>query len=135
MSNAYTRIIGGRQALQGVYPWQAALVTSKNRFVFCGGSLIYPSWVLTAAHCVVDAKGIVDTDFQVRCVRENGACRREGHLYCFHVFVCGRFEFITTSVMTSYTNGRELRVQRGEGNSVIFHLSFLTHSACQCAVT
>ena len=78
MSNAYTRIIGGRQALQGVYPWQAALVTSKNRFVFCGGSLIYPSWVLTAAHCVVDATGNVNTDFQVRCVRENGACRREG---------------------------------------------------------
>ena len=33
--------------------------------------------------------------------------RREGHLYCFHVFVCDRF--ITASV-TSHSNGRELRV-------------------------
>ena len=36
-----------------------------------------------------------------------GMIRREGHLYCFYVFVCDRF--ITASV-TSHSNGRKLGV-------------------------
>ncbi len=54
--SAETMIIGGNEAAPGVYPWQVALVLSKepNAFdgQFCGGTLIMPDWVLTAAHCV-----------------------------------------------------------------------------------
>lgn len=56
-------IIGGQEATPGDYPWQVALVSSSApadnyfRQVFCGGSIIADSWVVTAAHCVFDRSG------------------------------------------------------------------------------
>ncbi|XP_035219350.1 chymotrypsinogen 2-like [Stegodyphus dumicola] len=44
-----TRIIGGRTAIKGSWPWQ---VIFQNIFSFCGGVLLSTDWVLTAAHCV-----------------------------------------------------------------------------------
>ncbi|XP_063966351.1 uncharacterized protein LOC135156797 [Lytechinus pictus] len=35
----------------GVWPWQVALYRSNDDFA-CGGSILTPSWILTAAHCV-----------------------------------------------------------------------------------
>ncbi|MER7761614.1 serine protease [Streptomyces sp. NPDC097619] len=53
-------IIGGRDVADGTYPWMTALLSKgKGRPVdrqFCGGSLIAPDLVLTAAHCVTGVK-------------------------------------------------------------------------------
>lgn len=49
------RIVGGQEANPGDWPWQALLQTPRGS-QFCGGTLIHPQWVLSAAHCVERSK-------------------------------------------------------------------------------
>ncbi|TRY56323.1 hypothetical protein DNTS_031855 [Danionella cerebrum] len=45
------RIVGGTTVnSKGVWPWQVSLQYSGRHL--CGGSIITPQWILTAAHCV-----------------------------------------------------------------------------------
>lgn len=45
------KIVGGVPTVKGELPFQVSLQSAYNSH-FCGGSLIKPNWVLTAAHCV-----------------------------------------------------------------------------------
>jgi secreted trypsin-like serine protease len=47
------KIVGGDDALAGEFPWQVSMrIERGNKFGHaCGGTIIHPNWVLTAAHC------------------------------------------------------------------------------------
>lgn len=66
-----SRIVGGENVRIDHYPWQVSLQIGGNHF--CGGSVIHPDWVLTAAHCVMGEAG--DGRYDWRSEYRNGQVR------------------------------------------------------------
>lgn len=52
--NLKEKIVGGRDAEEGEFPWQASLqrITWLGFYHMCGASLITSEWLVSAAHCI-----------------------------------------------------------------------------------
>ncbi|XP_053261353.1 acrosin-like [Podarcis raffonei] len=59
-SHNLLRVVGGSNVLPGTWPWTVSfqILTYTGYFSICGGSLISPRWVLSAAHCFQEPKEI-----------------------------------------------------------------------------
>lgn len=54
--NGRSRIVGGQEADINEYPWMVTVLSkSSGGTELCGGSIISPNYILTAAHCVTDS--------------------------------------------------------------------------------
>ncbi|XP_063732661.1 coagulation factor IXa isoform X2 [Eleginops maclovinus] len=56
-SSPIQRIVGGTAVSQGEIPWQVGLIKQSVGLLFCGGSILSDRWVITAAHCLMEAQG------------------------------------------------------------------------------
>ena len=58
---AGSRIVGGTDARPGSWPWQVILDLKEFRGPFwCGGSILSPYWIVSAAHCFLSTNNPMD---------------------------------------------------------------------------
>ncbi|CAF1507285.1 unnamed protein product [Adineta ricciae] len=67
--NINSRIVGGETASSHSWGWAVSIRRSTTRH-FCGGSIISPNYILTAAHCV-DGISLLRTDLTIAVGSDN----------------------------------------------------------------
>ena len=78
-----TKIVGGNNAEINAIPWQVAILQAWKTDPFCGGVIIGPKTILTAAHCVDNnAGGMLEVQVVVGVTNlKNTAAKWNGTYY------------------------------------------------------
>jgi secreted trypsin-like serine protease len=76
-----TKIWGGAQVKDHAYPWAVAIVDKTGKLV-CGGTLIAPSWVLSARHCAIRKGDYVLVGSDTLIPKYVGQYRRVSEVQC-----------------------------------------------------
>jgi trypsin len=92
-----SRIVGGTPTSIAQMPWQVALAVAPEYMSgdgydrqFCGGSLIAPTLVVTAAHCTIDGGSFIGADEMTVIsgrTQLSSSSGRESHLVDYYTFV------------------------------------------------
>lgn len=53
------KIVGGESAVDSSWGWAVSLQLNSNNAHFCGGAIISPSYIITAAHCIPSSSFII----------------------------------------------------------------------------
>ncbi|XP_030921593.1 kallikrein-14 [Geospiza fortis] len=69
-----TRVVGGHACVPHSQPWQVAVLDMYK--LYCGGVLVAPRWVVTAAHCTTPGVTTVSLGKHRLYAREAGEQRR-----------------------------------------------------------
>lgn len=75
-SSSSLGIVGGHDTDIAAHPWQVSLQVGEKHF--CGGSLLNNEWVLTAAHCITEAKTIENLFVRAGATLYNSGGQRIG---------------------------------------------------------
>ncbi|XP_064206019.1 transmembrane protease serine 2 [Anguilla rostrata] len=95
-----TRIVGGNIAKKGAWPWQVSLHVMFQHL--CGGSIITPDWILTAAHCVEKYSDPRDWTVYAGSLNQNEMHFSQGYLV----------ERIITHNFDSVTNNNDIALMK-----------------------
>lgn len=49
-SDSLLRVVGGKPSQPAAWPWVVSVY--RNGVFHCGGTILNPNWIITAAHCV-----------------------------------------------------------------------------------
>lgn len=124
VASHHSKIVGGVEAEKGEFPFIVSLQMGTSHF--CGGSLIAPKWVLTAAHCiyssslpirgrvVIGAHSLKDTDVEIHKIKQ--AIKHPGYGSDGYSFDYALVELVEESAFQPiWLNGREIEMIELDG--------------------
>ncbi|XP_070799282.1 coagulation factor X [Pituophis catenifer annectens] len=92
-SDRNVRVVNGTDCKPGECPWQALLI-NDNEEGFCGGTILSPMYVLTAAHCINQTKSIKVVVGEVDISRKRtGRLLAVDKIYVHQKFVLATYDY------------------------------------------